>query len=402
MTSTNIYRDIATRTGGNIYIGVVGPVRTGKSTFIRKVMQHLVLDEIDDPYVRERTIDELPQASAGKTIMTTEPKFVPENAMQIHLKDNTVCNIRMVDCVGYVVGSALGQYEDEGPRMVHTPWSEEEMPFWQAAEIGTRKVIKEHSTIGVVVTTDGSFGEIARGEYIEAEKRVIEEMSKTGKPFVILLNSMFPTGEQTRLIRDSLESEYNVPVIIKNCNELTANDIEEVLSVILTEFPISRIDIKLPSWVTYLSKSNPIKKEIYQWMRTCAERYKTMRQLNLLCADMMQNQYIDTAQTDMREMGDGSARLRLDLPQSLYFSMVSDVLGKEIKDDGDLLMELEMLQSSRNEYDKIRAAFEIAQQSGYGIVRPSKDDLCLDPPESYRKGIALVSKLKRQHQHIIL
>ncbi len=394
MTSTSIYKDIAARTGGNIYIGVVGPVRTGKSTFIRKVMEHLVLDEMDDPYLRQRTIDELPQASAGRTIMTTEPKFVPENAIQIRLGDKGKCNIRMVDCVGYVVNGALGQHEDDGPRMVLTPWSEEELPFQQAAEIGTQKVIKEHSTISVVVTTDGSIGEIPREDYLEAEKKVIAEMKKTGKPFVVLLNSMFPAGEQTIMIRDAMQSEYGVPVIIKNCSELQACDVEEILSNVLTEFPISQINVNLPGWLVYLSNENPIKKEIFSQIRSCAQKCKTIRHVEDFCRNLSKNQYVDGANTQTEQLGEGIVNVKIDLPQSLYFDMVSDVLHKEIKDDGDLMLELETLQRSKDEYDKIRAAFDVAKQSGYGIVRPERNDLELEKPQSYRQGNRFGIKMK--------
>ena len=392
--STNIYQDIAARTGGNIYIGVVGPVRTGKSTFIRKVMEHLVLNEIEDPFLRERTIDELPQASAGKTIMTTEPKFVPENAMEIHLKDNTKCNIRMIDCVGYMVDDAIGQFEGDVPRMVHTPWSEQEISFEQAAEIGTRKVIREHSTISVIVTTDGSIGDIPREEYVNAEKRVISEMKKTGKPFVVLLNSMFPSGEQTIMIRDAIKDEHQVPVIIKNCSELTADDVGEILSMILTEFPISKINIDLPSWVTYLPKENTIKQEVYSWLRNSAGKYKTMRQLTSLCNDLCQNLYIERAETKNKELGDGTAEISLELPKNLYFNMVSQILGKEILDDGGLMVELEQLQKARNEYEKIKSAFEIAKQNGYGIVKPERNDLSMELPTEYRQGSRFGIKIK--------
>lgn len=394
MTSTKIYQDIAARTGGNIYIGVVGPVRTGKSTFIRKVMEHLVLGEISDPFLRERTIDELPQASAGKTIMTTEPKFVPENAIQIHLKDDSKCNIRMVDCVGFVVDGAIGQFEDDAPRMVRTPWSEDEISFEQAAEIGTQKVIREHSTISVIVTTDGSFGEISREEYVDAEKRVINEMKKTKKPFVVLLNSMFPSGEQTRMIQQAIQDEHHVPVIIKNCNELTGEDVEEILSMILTEFPISKINVDLPSWITYLPKDNQIKQEVYSWIRTCAASYKTMRHLNPLCNDLKKNQYIDSASTRDKQLGEGSAEIKLDLPKSLYFDMVSKILGSEIIDDGDLLLQLEHLKKSSDDYEKIKSAFEVAKQNGYGIVKPERNDLTMELPTEYRQGNRFGIKIK--------
>ncbi len=386
MTSTKIYQDIAARTGGNIYIGVVGPVRTGKSTFIRKVMEHLVLNEINDPFLKERTIDELPQASAGKTIMTTEPKFVPENAIQINLKDNAKCNIRMVDCVGFVVDGAIGQYEDDAPRMVRTPWSDDEISFEQAAEIGTQKVIREHSTITVVVTTDGSFGDLQREEYIDAERRVINEMKKTGKPFIILLNSMFPSGEQTKMIQQSIEDEYQTPVIIKNCNELVADDINEILSLILAEFPIAKINVDMPTWIMHLENNNPIKQEVYDWIRTCACKYKTMSQINAMCTDLEKNQYIEMADSSNKQLGDGGAEIHIDLPKSLYFSMLSKILGREIKDDGDLMLEIEHLQHYSNEYEKIRTAFEIAKQNGYGIVKPNRNDLTMELPTEYRQG----------------
>ncbi len=394
MTSTKIYQDIAARTDGNIYLGVVGPVRTGKSTFIRKVMEHLVLNEIDDPFLKERTIDELPQASTGKTIMTTEPKFVPENAIQINLKDNTKCNIRMVDCVGYLVEGAIGQYEGDAPRMVRTPWSEEEMSFEQAAEIGTQKVIREHSTISVVVTTDGSFGEIQREEYIDAERRVINEMKKTGKPFIVLLNSMFPSGEQTKLIQHSIEDEYQTTVMVKNCNELIAEDIDEILSMILAEFPITKINIDMPTWIMHLEKNNPIKQEVYDWIRSCACKYKTMSQLPSMCADLKENQYIEVASTSNKQLGNGEAEIHIDLPKSLYFSILSKILGHEIKDDGDLMQEIDHLHHSSNEYEKIRTAFEIAKQNGYGIVKPEKNDLKMELPTEYRQGNRFGVKIK--------
>lgn len=394
MASTTIYQDIAARTGGNIYIGVVGPVRTGKSTFIRKTMEHLVLNEIDDPFVKERTIDELPQASAGKTIMTTEPKFVPENAIEIHLKDNTKCNIRMVDCVGYVVEGAIGQYEGDVPRMVRTPWSEHDISFEQAAEIGTQKVIREHSTIGVVVTTDGSIGDIGREEYLDAERRVINEMKKTGKPFAILLNSMFPSGEQTLMIQQSLQAEYKVPVIIKNCNELTGDDVEEILSKVLLEFPISSINVDIPSWITYLAGDATIKEEVYAWIRNYASKYKVMRHLVDFCNDLENNQFIDHVEISDKQMGDGSATIKIQIPQSLYFDTISKIINQEINDEGQLLIAMEKLNKMSKEYEKIKSAFEIARQSGYGIVKPERSDLLMDLPTEYRQGSRFGIKIK--------
>ncbi len=394
MTSTDIYKDIATRTNGNIYIGVVGPVRTGKSTFIRKTMEHMVLNEIDDPYLKERTIDELPQASAGKTIMTTEPKFVPEDGIEINLGENNKCNIRMVDCVGYVVDGALGQTENDGPRMVQTAWSEQELPFDKAAEIGTQKVIHEHSTINVVITTDGSIGDILREDYIPAEKKIIKEMKESGKPFVVVLNSMFPSGEQTLLIREAMEHEYGVPVMIKNCSELSAQDIEEILSQALLEFPISKINVDLPSWITYLDPDNEIKLNIYSWIRNCAKECSCIRQIESLSAKLKENEYIKDSCAVLKSLGDGTARLDIKLDQGLYFNIISRIFEKEIKNDGDLMIELTQLIKDKKEYDKIRNSFEIAKQNGYGIVRPSREELLLDKPEGYRQGSRFGVKIK--------
>ncbi len=386
MLSTDLYHEIAARTGGNIYIGVVGPVRTGKSSFIKKVMEHLILDQIDDPFIRQRAVDELPQASAGRTIMTTEPKFVPENAIQVDLGEHGSCNLRMVDCVGYVVDGALGQNEESGPRMVLTPWSEEEMPFRQAAEIGTKKVIREHSTISIMITTDGSIGDIPREEYLDAEKKVVAELKACGKPFVIVLNSIFTDGEHAELIRKSMEQEYGVPVVVKNCNELTSVDIEEILSSVLTEFPVVKIDVDLPSWVTYLGEDNEIKSELYRCLRSCAERYKVIRQMKEFCEDLTRNSYIDKAMVCSKELANGSVKVKIELPQALYFGMVSQILGKNISDEGDLILELRRLNEVGKKYDKIGNAFEIAKQSGYGIVCPERDDLVLERPERYHQS----------------
>lgn len=390
----SIYHDIATRTNGNIYIGVVGPVRTGKSTFIRKTIEHLVLTQIDDVYLRDRTIDELPQASAGKTIMTTEPKFVPENGIRVSLGDNTSFNIRMVDCVGFVINGALGQNEDDMPRMVRTPWDENEIPFEKAAELGTQKVIREHSTIGVVVTTDGSIGEIPRADYIEAERKVIEEMKKTGKPFVVILNSMFPSAEQTDHIRDGMEREFGVPVLVKNCAELTREDVDEILMSVLKEFPISRICVDLPSWITYLPMNDAIKSEVYGCLRENASRFRLLRHTSLLCGELTKNKYIESADEIGAEMGGGILKIKIGLPKELYFGMISDILGRAVRDDGDLMLELQNLQNAKQRYDKIKNAFDIAESGGYGIVTPSREDLVIEEPESYRQGNRFGIKIK--------
>ena len=385
MASTDIYQDIATRTGGNIYIGVVGPVRTGKSTFIRKAMEHLVLNNIEDPYLRGRTIDELPQASAGKTIMTTEPKFVPENAVAVQI-NHTHCNIRMVDCVGFMVEGALGQSENDMPRMVNTPWSDQPISFEQAAEIGTRKVIREHATIGVVVTTDGSIGELAREEYLDAERKVIAEMKQTGKPFVVLLNSMFPDGEQAQMIRQSMQEEYGVTVLVKNCGEMGERDVADVLGAVALEFPICCICLDIPGWIPYLEASNPIKKALYASVRDAAGQFSTVRQLGALEQKIAENDLIVAAETEAVDMGTGDITLKIGLQDSLYFDMVSELLGKPISNDGDLMLELRALAGAKQNYDKIKSAFELAKGNGYGIVTPDKEDLTLEAPESYRQG----------------
>ncbi len=394
MMTTDIYRDIAARTAGNIYIGVVGPVRTGKSTFIRKVMEHLVLGEIEDPYLRQRTIDELPQASAGRTIMTTEPKFVPENGIEVSLGESGKCNIRMVDCVGYVVDGALGQFESDGPRMVLTPWKEEEMPFQQAAEIGTRKVITEHSTVGVVVTTDGSIGEIPREEYATVETRIINEMKSTGKPFVVVLNSLFPLGEQAVLIKQSLEKAHGVPVLVKNCSELTADDVEEILSQMLTSFPLKAINVDIPTWVTYLDKEDPIRKELYESICGSACTCRTIREIDMFCEKASAHRYVENVCVTCKGLGSGVVEVKIKLPDHLFYELISRILDKPIEDDGDMMQELNRLQTMRLEYDKISAAFAVAKQSGYGIVKPSREDLELSFPESYRQGNRFGVKVK--------
>ncbi len=403
MTSTDIYRNIAARTGGNIYIGVVGPVRTGKSTFIRQVMKHLVLDEIEDPYLLQRTIDELPQASAGRTIMTTEPKFIPENAIEVSLGDHVKCNVRMVDCVGYVVDGALGQQEDDGPRMVLTPWQEQAIPFQQAAEIGTNKVINEHSTINVLITTDGSIGEIGRDAYEPVEERLVHELQKHNKPFIIVLNSMFPDSEQARLLRQHMEEQYGASVLVKNCNELSSQDVDEIISDILLAFPISKINIDLPSWITFLDPADDLKRDLYTHIKECGNRCHTIRQMNDFCALLCDCKNITEAFVEKSDLSNGTVNVKIDVPMALFYEMLSSVLKTKINDDGDLLQQLTMLEQMRREYDKIKKAFQVARERGYGIVQPTKADLVLEKPECYRQGnrFGLRMKASAPTYHII-
>jgi stage IV sporulation protein A len=297
MTATNasIYQDIQSRTGGDIYIGVVGPVRTGKSTFIKRFMDTLVLPNIEEDYKRERARDELPQSASGRTIMTTEPKFIPEKAVEIKLPDNAHFSVRMIDCVGYIVPSSLGYIEDDQPRMVKTPWFEKEIPFNMAAEIGTQKVINEHSTIGLVVTTDGSISDIPRDEYAEAEERVVNELKALNKPFVVLLNCTQPDTEDAKNLANELSNKYNVPVMPVNCLELDEDKIKSILAQVLYEFPLKEVCVELPGWVTSLDKNHWLKREIFDYISDSAKQLARVRDVSSFAAGMGNCKYIDYA-----------------------------------------------------------------------------------------------------------
>ena len=337
MENVNIYADIARRTDGDIYIGIVGPVRTGKSTFIQKFMETLVIPNIESEYRRERAVDELPQSAAGKTIMTTEPKFIPEEAVKIALDGGADMNVRMIDCVGYIVPSSLGYFENEAPRMVMTPWFDEEIPFNMAAEVGTRKVISEHSTIGVVVTTDGTITDIPREDYLEAEERVISELKELGKPFVVLLNSASPASERARAIRSDIAQRYDVTCVAANCLELDQEEINAILKSVLYEFPVKELDLFLPPWVDALPQEHPIKSALYTAIREGTAQLHRVRDVDSAVNSFRDCEVVSDARISNIDLGTGVSAALLELPRSLFYNTLSQQSGFTIGDDGDLM-----------------------------------------------------------------
>lgn len=381
MTNHSIYKDIEARTGGDIYIGIVGPVRTGKSTFIKRFMDTLVLPRIKEDFVRERATDELPQSSSGRTIMTTEPKFIPENAVSISIDEAADMKVRLIDCVGYIVPSSLGYIENDNPRMVDTPWFDEPVPFNMAAEIGTKKVITEHSTIGLVVTTDGSISEIPREEYKEAEMRVIEELRAINKPFVVLLNSTEPESERVRKMAAELTAEYGVSVIPINCLELTEEDINRILANILYEFPVCKIKIDLPLWLGALESGHPINQEITDTVRARMGEIKKISDIKLLCDALKERECVMSAETVSVDLGRGEATLSLGLCRELFYKTLSENTKLPIKNDRELMDFIAEMKTVKTRYEKIKNALDEVEATGYGIVMPDIEELSLEEPE---------------------
>ncbi len=394
MEERNIYSDIAQRTGGKIYLGVVGGVRTGKSTFIKRFMDAFVIPRIDDDALRRRTIDELPQSAAGRTIMTTEPKFIPEDAVTVKLDDNVSFNVRMIDCVGYIVPSALGYIEDEQPRMVKTPWYDEEIPFNMAAEIGTQKVISEHSTVGIVVTTDGSITDIPREEYEEAEQRVVEELKAIEKPFVMLLNCEEPQSDKARALAAELTKKYEVSVFPVNCAELSEDEIKRILAGVLFEFPVCEIAVDMPNWVTKLESGHRIRTALFDAVRSGAENIVKLRELTDVCKGISRCEYVLKAEPGEIDLGSGRARIGVSLEKGLFCSVISEKSGMDIDDESDILGMIVELTQVKSEFDKIRAAYRDANETGYGIVMPSMEDLTLEEPQIIRQGSRYGIKLR--------
>ncbi len=386
MTNNDIYCDIAKRTDGDIYIGVVGPVRTGKSTFIKKFMEQLVIPNISSEYRRERAVDELPQSSAGKTIMTTEPKFIPEEAVEVTIGDKTRFNVRMIDCVGYIVPSAIGYIENEAPRMVVTPWFEEEVPFAMAAEVGTRKVIQDHSTIGLVVTTDGSISDIPREEYEESEQRVIDELNSINKPFVVLLNCLYPESKESEQLAKQLSEKYGTPVIPVNCVDLEENDINDILRQVLYAFPIKEINICMPRWITGLSKGHWLKNDVFNTIRSAYENVRFVRDVNGVEEKIMDDENICRAMITDIDLGKGSAEVEVDLKNNLFYKIIGEETGIDISGESDLMPLLKELTVIRKKYEKIENALSEVEATGYGIVMPTIDELSLEEPEIVKQG----------------
>jgi len=394
MTGNSIYKDIAARTGGDIYIGVVGPVRTGKSTFIKKFMETLVIPNIKDEYKRERAQDELPQSSAGRMIMTTEPKFIPNQAAEVVIDGNARFNVRMIDCVGYIVDSAIGYIENDMPRQVMTPWDENSMDFCTAAELGTKKVICEHSTIGLVVTTDGSIGDIPRKDYEQAEKRIIDELKAINKPFIVLVNSMFPESESAKELADSLAKEYAVQTMCVNCLELDRGCILDILKNVLLEFPVKQINVDIPDWITSLDSGHPIKKEMFGKMLEYSKDIKCVREIEAFASGMQQCEYVDICSTMDIDLGCGTADVKVQLDSALYYKIISETAGVEIDGDNALIEFIKSMSAVKNKYDKINYAFEEAEATGYGIVNPGIEDLTLEQPEIFKQGNRFGVRLK--------
>ncbi len=401
MTQSTIYRDISKRTGGALYIGVIGPVRSGKSTFIKRFMESMVLPQIQDDHVRERTIDELPQSAAGKTIMTTEPKFVPEHPVSVHLDNSMDVDVRLVDCVGYVVPSAMGYIEDNAPRMVKTPWYEEEIPFNMAAEIGTSKVITDHSTIGIVVTTDGSITDIPREEYAQTERRVISELKALGKPFAVLLNSVSPQSDACVTLCKEMENEYNVPVCPVDCLALDEKAIAKILAKVLAEFPVCEVDVSLPRWITSLDRKHPVRQSVMDHIKQCAVSAQKLSRISQFASDLSNSEYILHADIDSILPGEGKACVRVDMDRALYYRLLSETTGLDIADDASLMDIIVELAKSKTEYDKIRHALDEVEATGYGIVMPTVEEMELDEPEiikqSGRYGIRLRAQAPSIH-----
>lgn len=390
----NIYSDIAERNQGDVYIGVVGPVRTGKSTFIKKFMDMLVIPNIENTYQAERARDELPQSAAGRTIMTTEPKFIPNEAVDISLGDNAHMKVRMIDCVGYIVNSSLGYVEDGEPRMVQTPWFDYPISFNEAAEIGTKKVITEHSTIGLVVTTDGSITEIDRNDYVEAENRVISELKAINKPFIVILNSTNPSSSSAQQLKEELMQRHNVPVVAVNCEELTADDIHRIIETVLFEFPLKEINISVPDWLEALSSDHWLKSDIYSAvLEKIADVYK-IRDTRRLCDGLGNYDFIERSDIEGMDLGDGTVKMKLSLPRSLFYKVLGEQSGFEVNDEEDLITLMMDLGKMKKEYDKISYALHEVREKGYGIVSPSTDELTLDEPKIVKQGGRFGVKLR--------
>ena len=390
----SIYEEIGKRTDGNIYLAVVGPVRTGKSTFAKRFMEQLVIPSIENVYHRERARDELPQSGSGKTITTSEPKFIPEQAVEISPDGEVRLRVRLIDSVGYMVSGAVGAEEDGQPRMVTTPWYDHEIPMTQAAELGTRKVMEDHCTIGVVVTTDGSITDIPRDDYLEPEARSVGDMKQTGKPFLVLLNSRYPDAAETQLLAQQLEQQYGVSVLPVNCLTMEQEDILEILQQLLYAFPVEQLNFYLPGWVGALPEDHPIKQALYPQLLSMAQRTEHLRDARAVFAELPDNVSFSGMDITGLSPGTGIVEIRLTFPEAMFYQVLSQETGVEIRDDAELMEHLRQLGEIKREYDRVSGALEQVRATGYGIVMPTTEEMHLEVPEILRKNGSYGVKLK--------
>ena len=390
----NIYADIAGRTGGNIYIGVVGPVRTGKSTLIKRIMEQLVIPNIEDPYRRERARDELPQSGSGKTIMTSEPKFVPEEAVEISPDGTAKLRVRMIDSVGYMVDGAVGAEEDGKPRMVTTPWYDEEIPMTQAAELGTKKVMDEHCSIGMVVTTDGSITDIPRADYEDAEHRAISDMQATGKPFLVIVNSRTPNSAAAKQVAEQLKAKYGVDAVTADCQALDLEQIAELLKALLYAFPMKELRIYMPRWIDALEESHPVKTALYEALLQRAEEIRTLASAETALSTLTEMEQVQAFAVSSVDLSTGTLNCALRFPETLFYGILSTKAGMEIHNDAQLLKLLTELAQIKTDYDKISDALSQVKATGYGVVMPAAEEMILEKPEIIKKGGAFGVKLK--------
>ena len=393
MEKLEIIESIGKRTNGDLYLGVVGAVRTGKSTFIKKFIENLVVPNIEDEIEKKRCLDEIPQSAQGKMIMTTEPKFVPSKAATINM-DNFTCNVRLVDCVGYVIEGSTGYEDENGPRMVKTPWYDDEIPFVEAAEIGTEKVIRDHSTIGIVVTTDGSFGEISRKNYVEAEKRVIDELKSIGKPFIVVLNSSKPNDSSTIELKNSMEEEYNVPVLLMSIEEMNEKDIYNVLRESLYEFPVEEVKINIPDWIGCLNSNNEIKKEYIEKIKESVVSVNKLRDVESITDHFTGSVRIKNAYISNVDTSTGIVTINLEAPNELFDEVLKNTIGVDIKGKADLLRIFQDYNESKTEYGQIKEALKMVRATGYGVASPTLSDMKLETPEIIKQGSRYGIKLK--------
>ena len=393
MDSFNIYRDIAERTQGDIYVGVVGPVRTGKSTFIKKFMDTMVIPKINNTYKKERAKDELPQSGSGKTIHTTEPKFVPNEAIEITIDDDVNFKVRLIDCVGYIVKGALGYLEEDEPKMVNTPWYEYEIPFEDAAEIGTRKVITDHSTIGLLVTTDGSITGLSREDYVEAEERVVEELKSINKPFVVVLNTKNINSPETETLKNDLEKKYDVTVQVMDVFNMTEKDIEKLFNQVLTEFPVKEINIDMPVWVEKLSPDHWLKKEFFKIVKGMCQNINKIKDIKPIFNDAKNTENLGASALEQINLGDGTAKMLLKPSEDIFYKVLSENCDVNVSSESDLIVLIKELNAAKKEYDKIKDALIDVKETGYGLVAPQLSEMSFEEPEIVKQGSKFGVKL---------